>query len=636
MLRSVDGYLKKARHILDVLWRATFIVYGTRVVVATLRDDLFMTFLKILDSVFSDTWDRELKFHTNSWFCKKMGQEKPALIGSIHKAGTLFLGALGRKISKLSQKHDSRFWMYANTILQGVKRGMPKLGLAQVEKSAEGHRKRLTKVGETPEWLLDEVRRTSTEIWGGKVKAGIPDDFCSISRKACLENPRSGEGAMGYLKDLRWGEGNESVCSDRFLIQARYTPKLGVRWFYTDFLLKEAILDARMEQEDGDYKEGLFGPRQSEVKFILEPLKVRTITKSSLYNNALFPEIQKQLWGGLQRFPQFRLTGEKMTTAHLESIDSEVHDCVPDPEVYSQWCSGDYSAATDNLHMDCTEAALFSASGDLNLTSSLMQYNLCSQAISYRNSFKGIREPEDFVQTNGQLMGSIFSFPFLCCINLAVYRAAWEKHTGKIFKIHQLPVRVNGDDILFRTNAEFQARWEGLISQVGFEKSVGKNFVSEKFCTVNSMLFRDGTLRKGDQHVHKYTFVPFINTSFLTGVKKGEDTSDDRDQTRNDKLHCLRGAFRDMNLEWMKKDIVERFRAAVLSRLDVRDSKMSRFDLGIDTDLSGDRDQVLRYWFHNVYLRSKDSAPLTDRPGAINYFDFGEVYLICTGMVLWN
>jgi hypothetical protein len=53
--------------------------------------------------------------------------------------------------------------------------------------------------------------------------------------------------------------------------------------------------------------------------------------------------------------------------------------------------------------------------------------------------------------------------------------------------IDLLPVLINGDDILFRTNAEFYSRWLSEIAKVGFVPSVGKNFKHPRFFTVNSV-----------------------------------------------------------------------------------------------------------------------------------------------------
>jgi hypothetical protein len=144
-------------------------------------------------------------------------------------------------------------------------------------------------------------------------------------------------------------------------------------------------------------------------------------------------------------------------------------------------------------------------------------------------------------QARGQLMGNVLSFPILCLINLTGYlvaaerfvnvykysdisdpadQATWNLLTeffsyGKGGKrrlmrspllLRRLPVRVNGDDILFQGSRRFYQIWSDAIKDVGFQKSVGKNYFSEYFFTVNSQIFvpRD----EGTDMYSPYKFTP--------------------------------------------------------------------------------------------------------------------------------
>ena len=120
--------------------------------------------------------------------------------------------------------------------------------------------------------------------------------------------------------------------------------------------------------------------------------------------------------------------------------------------------------------------------------------------------------PDDFLMSNGQLMGCVFSFIILCLINAAVYRASLERYTGRRFFLRNLPAKINGDDILFKTNSLHYALWCEMIEKVGFEKSVGKNYVSDQFCVINSQYF-DVT--------RDFCKVPYFNLGWCTGVTKG-------------------------------------------------------------------------------------------------------------------
>lgn len=88
-------------------------------------------------------------------------------------------------------------------------------------------------------------------------------------------------------------------------------------------------------------------------------------------------------------------------------------------------------------------------------------------------------------------MGSITSFPILCIVNLATFcRAFYE--ANRYWPSHKelcQRVRVNGDDILFSGDVHLIRAWSQAAKRMGLIPSVGKNFVSRRFATVNSKLF---------------------------------------------------------------------------------------------------------------------------------------------------
>jgi len=139
-------------------------------------------------------------------------------------------------------------------------------------------------------------------------------------------------------------------------------------------------------------------------------------------------------------------------------------------------------------------------------------------------------------QSNGQLMGSILSFPILCQMNLLCYKLALEEYLiSKIgkeaftktckslygakvpgIKIRALPCLVNGDDIYFRTNGEFYDIWRKWIKYAGFSLSLGKNYVHSNTFTINSRMF---TL-VGDT----VTEITYLNCGLLQCKSKGGNT----------------------------------------------------------------------------------------------------------------
>lgn len=122
---------------------------------------------------------------------------------------------------------------------------------------------------------------------------------------------------------------------------------------------------------------------------------------------------------------------------------------------------------------------------------------------------------------NGQLMGSPLSFPVLCAINFVAYKTALRRYVtdkgGDWSKAENmpLPVRVDGDDILFKTNPEFYENyWKPAILAIRFTLSAGKNYVSSAFLTVNSEAWRP--LSGG-----RFEKIDYLNTGLVYSGPKG-------------------------------------------------------------------------------------------------------------------
>jgi hypothetical protein len=252
------------------------------------------------------------------------------------------------------------------------------------------------------------------------------------------------------------------------------------------------------------------GSHKVMVSAILEPLKVRLITKGDSYRYWVSRFYQKALWKYLQTFPQFVLTGKPLESGDL--VDLKAREAKLGIS-FPKWVSGDYSAATDSLDIRHTKAA-FESSLRMGLFEArpkvldVLRSVLYEQEVHY--PVKSGLEP--VMQTTGQLMGSTLSFPILCVVNLVAYWRALERYLRKDIDIRDLPVLINGDDILFRADDDLYDLWNKEIHDVGFELSLGKNYIHENYLTVNSQLYSD---KNGE-----LTRLNYLNLGRLTGQSK--------------------------------------------------------------------------------------------------------------------
>lgn len=253
---------------------------------------------------------------------------------------------------------------------------------------------------------------------------------------------------------------------------------------------------------------GRFDHKNVEIIPLCEPLKIRTISKGNALKYWLAKPMQKAMHRMVASYPQMALIKEPLTETHIKWLWSQTDKvlerykklgCTADL-AFTHVVSGDYKGATDRIAIRATKMCFemildmvdFNLHWNTEITSSQYRDTLCDvlyeQLLHY-----GENGPDITRQTNGQLMGSNLSFPILCAINLIGYWIALEKYLGMRVLPEELPVLVNGDDILFRTprpepeNPEsFYEIWKASIDTLGFKLSVGKNYIHDSIFTVNS------------------------------------------------------------------------------------------------------------------------------------------------------
>jgi hypothetical protein len=287
-----------------------------------------------------------------------------------------------------------------------------------------------------------------------------------------------------------------------------------------------------------------------------EPLKVRCITAGPpLTQTALHP-LQKWLWRTLKSNSVFSLIGTTVTQEIVEKQLGFLED-------NAEFISGDYKASTDNLHSWVSECLLDelmivlednskNSKGDVNNKVPTEWWPklriLCKRALTghfllhpdmmeeYRKLDSEMPSRDAMLasgmlkqQQEGQLMGSIISFPFLCLANAAFCRYAMEISESKNFRIvdreipyHDLaPLLINGDDCVFKGLKEILYKiWLKIAGYGGLESSVGKTFVSREFLTINSCQFKYSFKEFDWYRSGHYKELKYVNMALIYACKK--------------------------------------------------------------------------------------------------------------------
>jgi len=164
--------------------------------------------------------------------------------------------------------------------------------------------------------------------------------------------------------------------------------------------------------------------------------------------------------------------------------------------------SGDYESATDGLSCEVAEFIL----GEILSRSSRVPEGIKEYAQRSLRAIIFYGQGRVTRQARGQLMGNFLSFPLLCLQNYLAFRFLVPR---------PVPVKINGDDIVFRClPAEYETWREGL-GALGLKLCHGKTMVNPRFFSLNSAFFSSSKGGVGS--------VPVIRGSMLIadGVPSG-------------------------------------------------------------------------------------------------------------------
>jgi hypothetical protein len=266
-------------------------------------------------------------------------------------------------------------------------------------------------------------------------------------------------------------------------------------------------------------------PVSCTIQGILEPMKIRVISKGESVPYYSCRPLQKAIHSSMRDLDPFRLIGRPFSC-------TDVMDLAELAAPTDRWFSIDYSAATDGLSWRYSGEIFKWIIALLPEEQRLIAEDvLAPHALHYpiRDS-PGCRYFRGY-QTNGQLMGSILSFPILCLANLGVYLKVTENVQRGWTDAQRLRhVLVNGDDMLYASSPDLWDVHVDIAGRVGLEMSVGKAYMHETYANINSTSVHysipdlwDGERRRTDRTPWR---IDFLNVGLFYGRHKVQGETD--------------------------------------------------------------------------------------------------------------
>jgi len=539
---------------------------------------------KYLLLALSEKGEKVLKYHLSYIFCRTTRQqdledfvcrERPPCEQGLD--GVLFGGAfhqfLTRKLFLKKTLNRTRAQI-AFSFLQSKRAWNPISRFQQLE-ALRKHEKAVCKKRNLPfnHTLISEVQRTVREVYGRfrRKREGMvawTDRVPSLS--AHFEKSRKEGGAQDYLGEHNlWWQDQEFIRPELVgFLEINGVPK-EIRGFPRENVastreqavlgtlkLRRALRLLGLGEDHPDceinhrwfpaiYEDEL----DTQVHIVLEPAKARIITAGPVVTYHRVRSFQKKIHTILRNHPTFQLIGKPLSEGVLDDFSKKLRRTRMADDTYM---SADYSGATDNLHPELIEACADEIADVLGMDehdASLYKRSLQDHNLVYpeqKHPYYCLMEEcspewEQFQldggqQKWGQLMGSPSSFPVLCLINAAINRWFFEQKygLGKRWKLKDLPMLVNGDDLLMTLEPKDYSEWWSMVRSCGLEPSLGKNYISKEFAMINSELWLENKDFLGN---HAYwELSPFVNLGLLRG--QGKVLGDTR---RDSKIRVLPG-----------------------------------------------------------------------------------------------
>jgi hypothetical protein len=389
-----------------------------------------------------------------------------------------------------------------------------------VDQAYADHRKVLTSIDDGDDEVIESIFQDQTfinhlnSIREGLTQFYVNDkDFYEYqpSTSASFGSTRGNQGAYGELCSLV-GRSDDIYTDD--LISMKYLPFSNGRSCHQ---VKE-IRSVSTSLGD-DWKECLesqFFKRTQEmlsakIQGIVEPMKVRVISKGPAFEYYAAKPLQKALHTVLRNMSCYKLIGRPLCPTDLIDIKSKA---LPDWE----WFSVDYKGATDGLSWKYSGRILKYIIQDLSPRYQALALDVLGpHKLVYPNSAR----IESGKMEKGQLMGSILSFPILCIANYGLYlNVTKELHQGWSDEERQNHCLINGDDQVYAAPVHLWTDHIEKGKKVGLEMTVGKAYHHPRYANANSTSI---DCPMGSIHPYQVTY---LNTGLLRGISKVRSQTD--------------------------------------------------------------------------------------------------------------
>jgi len=270
-------------------------------------------------------------------------------------------------------------------------------------------------------------------------------------------------------------------------------------------------LESRVVQQVGPnltitYPENPTCSNTVRVSAICEPCKVRTVTVGDSQNWVLKP-LQKAMFESLRGFECFApCFGPEFSL-----------DLIQGPGLF---LSGDYTSATDCIHPSFLHVYVEELIKHIGEDHPLVPHIL-RESSPHLVQYPKLYKLPDVYQTSGQLMGSLLSFPVLCLVNAFTIGDT----------LTTVPGYIHGDDILAKVNVTKLRKWKKLAPQCGLSLSIGKNYVSRDWGSIDSrIIFRDGSQPIIGKFGSFKSTGPAVTNLLRRGIPKGLIVSECKEQ----------------------------------------------------------------------------------------------------------